>query len=456
MQTIANRNILFDSTRRQEDLHIGLIGAGKQGRDLIAACLRLNPQASVRIQAVCDIWPRNLDYTCGILRKLFHRGHTAHQYQDYRRMLAEETDLDAVLVATPDFCHSEQTIACLDNGLHVYCEPEMSHTMDGARAMVLAANRTGKLLQVGRQRRSNPQYHHSLITLLQNQKILNQLTAARGQYHMSRDLCAPQGWPIGSDLSENELTQNGYRSMHELRNWRFVRRLGGGYFVEAATHQLDVFRWLLGDARPASVIACGMRGYWPDNELYDTAVAVFEFPTASGVVRVMYDLLTTNSSQASFEQFMGDQGTLVLSEARNGSAAYREGWIKDENVAPEEWAKWEQWVNSGVLIDNEGHHKSVEHYLNWPHREKEEQQKSVIPTSDVRESPAPPRYQLPSVIHYPSYTAHLKNFFDAIRGKARLTCPASEAFATTVMTLKTLEAIPLERRVEFKAEDFVV
>ncbi|MBN1817387.1 MAG: Gfo/Idh/MocA family oxidoreductase, partial [Sedimentisphaerales bacterium] len=437
MQKRANQISFTRSAGRKEYLHIGLIGAGLQGRALAAACLRLNPQASVRIQAVCDIWPRNLDSLSNMLGKLSHWGHQARPYRNYRQMLTEEADLDAVLIATPDFCHSEQTIACLDKGLHVYCEPEMSNTIEGAGAMVLAARRTGKLLQIGRQRRSNPQYKHSVEILLQEEEILNQLTSVLAQHHRSQDICGPRGWPVESELSETELLQHGYHSMHELRNWRFVRRLGGGHFIEAATHQLDVFRWLLGDVRPASVIACGTKGYWPDNELFDTVVAVFEFPTPSGVVRAMYDLLMTNSSQASFEQFMGDQGTLVLSEDRHWSAAFREGWIANKDVAPKEWAKWVRWVNSGVLIDNEGHHKPEVEYLDWSPREKEETQQETVSAVDVRESPTPPRYQLPSVVHYPAYDTHLKNFFDAIRGKAQLTCPASEAFATTVMTLKT-------------------
>ena len=79
-------------------------------------------------------------------------------------MLSDEKDLDAVIIATPDFWHAEQTIACLKAGLHVYCEKEMSNTLEGARKMVQAAKQTGKLLQIGHQRRSNPRY----ISVLKN------------------------------------------------------------------------------------------------------------------------------------------------------------------------------------------------------------------------------------------------------------------------------------------------
>ena len=77
-------------------------------------------------------------------------------------MLDKEKQLDAVIIATPDFWHAQHTIDCLKAGKHVYCEKEMSNTLEGARSMVLAQRETGKLLQIGHQRRSNPRYLHCL------------------------------------------------------------------------------------------------------------------------------------------------------------------------------------------------------------------------------------------------------------------------------------------------------
>ena len=56
-------------------------------------------------------------------------------------MLDKEKELDAVIIATPDFWHAQHTIDCLKAGKHVYCEKEMSNTLEGARSMVLAAAR---------------------------------------------------------------------------------------------------------------------------------------------------------------------------------------------------------------------------------------------------------------------------------------------------------------------------
>ena len=121
------------------------------------ACLKI---PNIRFRAVVDVWEAyNLRRAHRMLQKF---GHKANAYIDYREMLAKEKGLDAVLIATPDFWHAEHTVECLKAGLHVYCEKEMSNTLEGARRMVLAARQTKKLLQIGHQRRSNPRYLHSL------------------------------------------------------------------------------------------------------------------------------------------------------------------------------------------------------------------------------------------------------------------------------------------------------
>ncbi|MCH8136742.1 MAG: Gfo/Idh/MocA family oxidoreductase, partial [Proteobacteria bacterium] len=85
--------------------------------------------------------------------------------------MANETDLDAAIIAVPDFMHHELTNACLKAGLHVYCEKEMSNDLEKARSMVVTARETGKLLQIGHQRRSNPRYIFARKKLLNDAKL---------------------------------------------------------------------------------------------------------------------------------------------------------------------------------------------------------------------------------------------------------------------------------------------
>ena len=103
--------------RQSADLNVALIGAGAQGQVLLDSCVRID---GLRFRAVCDIWTEfNQQRAVRLLRRY---GNEVTGYEDYREMIAAEQDLDAVIIATPDFWHAAQTIDCLNAGLHVYCE----------------------------------------------------------------------------------------------------------------------------------------------------------------------------------------------------------------------------------------------------------------------------------------------------------------------------------------------
>ncbi|MDH4218399.1 MAG: Gfo/Idh/MocA family oxidoreductase, partial [Candidatus Aminicenantes bacterium] len=123
-------------TAKAVELNIAVIGTGVQGRVLIESCLRI---PEVRIMAICDIWDYSQRYASQYLKKY---GFEVSVYEDYRDLLEKEKNLDAAIVATPDWMHAEHANACMEAGLHVYCEKEMSNSLDKARSMVLTARRT--------------------------------------------------------------------------------------------------------------------------------------------------------------------------------------------------------------------------------------------------------------------------------------------------------------------------
>ncbi|MBN1845391.1 MAG: twin-arginine translocation signal domain-containing protein [Sedimentisphaerales bacterium] len=88
-----------------EVLHVAILGAGTQGRQLMEDCLRIG---QVRIRAVCDIWEsyRLLQALRNIGRRGDYGDQSVPGYVDYREMLEKQTDLDAVIIATPDGCHA--------------------------------------------------------------------------------------------------------------------------------------------------------------------------------------------------------------------------------------------------------------------------------------------------------------------------------------------------------------
>jgi predicted dehydrogenase len=413
--------------QKPDDINVAIIGTGDQGRILLESAVKI---PGVRFKALCDIWTAYNQQNQSRFLKAYKHEHNV--YIDYREMLDKEKDLDAVIIATPDFCHAEQTIACLKAGLHVYCEKEMSNTLEGARQMVLAARETGKLLQIGHQRRSNPRYIYCYERILKEAAILGRLTTVNGQWN--RSVMLPRGYPKGKGIDEATLNKYGYKSMEQFRDWRWYKGLGGGPIVDLGAHQIDIYNWFL-DARPKSVIASGGTDYYDkkDHQWYDTVMAQYEYETKQGTVRAFYQTITTNCSQGYFEVFMGDQGTLVISEAGYRGQVYR------EKAAP----PWGKWVKQGLLAA--------------PAEKKEE--KTEEPAGvlvDVRESPKPEEYKLPVDLTDPYHKPHLENFFNAIREKEKLICPAELAYETTVTVLKVNQAIEAGCKLEFKPEEFKV
>ncbi|MBN2320658.1 MAG: Gfo/Idh/MocA family oxidoreductase [Acidobacteria bacterium] len=409
--------------RASNELRVALIGAGNQGLVLVESCQKI---PNIRITALCDIWAEYQQKY--VSNRLSTYGHTHNTYIDYEEMLDNEKDrLDAVIVATPDFWHAAHAIACLKAGLHVYCEKEMATNPEDARRIVRAARESGKLLQVGHQRRSNPRYLFCYQKLLREAMLLGRITTANGQWNRSRqDL---RTMPARYAMSPETLEKYGYRSMQQFLNWRWYRGLGGGPIVDLGSHQIDIFNWFVG-ARPSSIVASGGTDYYnrETHEWYDNVMALFEYPTPGGTVRAFYQTLTTNNFGGYYEVFLGDQGSLEISESGARAKVYR-----DIANAPD----WGSWVKQGLLLA--------------PEEEPEPQPQAQL---DVRESVAPPSYALPIQLLKPYHQPHLENFFDAIRGKAKLTCPGEVGFETAVTVLKVNEAVEANRPVLFKPQDF--
>ena len=296
-----------------DDLNVAIIGAGSQGRNLIINALKI---PGIRFKAVCDIWNYHQKYASAILSKF---GHDVKVYEDYKQMLEEQKDLDAVIIATPDFVHADHTNACLAAGLHVYCEKEMSNTLEASASMVKAAANSGKLLQIGHQRRSNPRYHlaHKLI---HKDKVCGRLTHFNGQWNRRHRL--ELGWPKNKPeylMSAEQLKKYGYGSMDEFRNWRWYRQYSGGPIADLGSHQIDVFSWML-ESDPTSVMASGGIDYYTEKgrDWYDNVLATYVYNTKQGgeiqTVRGFYQVLNTTSFGDYYETFMGDEGTLVIAD----------------------------------------------------------------------------------------------------------------------------------------------
>lgn len=409
--------------KKSDDLNIAVIGVGAQGRVLLESIIRI---PGIRVVAICDIWDYSLKYATRFVKKF---GHVANGYENYKEMLDKEKDLDAVVVASPDFMHAEHTNACLRAGKHVYCEKEMSNTLEAAKSMVLTARETGKLLQIGHQRRSNPRYRHAIGKLLNEENLLGRITHANAQWNRSKsdDL----GWPAKYAIPQEKLEEYGYASMQHFRNWRWYRRYGGGPIVDLGSHQIDIFSWVFG-ANPKSVVASGGVDFYKDHEWYDNVLAIYEYDTPKGVSRAFYQVLTTSKHGGFYETFMGEDGSLQISEvpARGNSCA------REAHARP-----WDEYAARGLLL-----------------RESAPLQRAPIKNVavDVRVTQDAGKWPLPVELSKPAHQPHLENFFDAVRYGKPLNCPPEVGYETAVAVIKVNEAVASGQPVHFKPEDFHV
>jgi predicted dehydrogenase len=415
---------------KPDDINVALIGCGHQGQTLMNDCMKI---PGIRFKAVCDIWTAYNQRRVNRTLKAYK--HDNNAYVDYQEMLDKEKDLDAVIIATPDFWHSRHTVACLEAGLHVYCEKEMSNKLEDAKKMVEAARKTGKLLQIGHQRRSNPVYLHCYNKIINDAKMLGRITTVNGQWNRSKAACEDPGFPKNAVIDQATLEKYGFESMSQFVNWRWYKNLGGGPIVDLGSHQIDIYSWFLG-ANPKSVMAGGGIDYWKDEgwQWYDNVMAIYEYETKHGTVRAFYETITTNSRAGYYETFMGDEGMINISESSSPwNGIYKEFWVPA--------TKWEKWVKSGYI-------KEV--------KQEEQQPVATGAAIDARESPAPVRYDIPVITDKPPHQPHLENFFDAIRGKAKLNCPAEVGYETAVTVLKVNDAVEAAKKLDFKTEEFKV
>jgi predicted dehydrogenase len=413
-------------TPSSDDLNVGVVGLGAQGMILIESALRI---PGVRFQAVCDIW----DYKLGMGNRYLKKyGHLTNMYEDYREMLAKEKNLDAIICASPDWMHAEISNGAMEAGKHVYCEKEMSNTLEKAKSMVLTQRKTGKLLQIGHQRRSNPRYIHAIDKLMREVQLLGRITYAYGQWN--RAVAPELGWPKGKEMPQEKLEKFGYASMRELLNWRWFKKYGGGPIVDLGSHQIDLFSWVFG-GNPISIMASGGNDYYADRGWYDTVLAIYEYDTPQGKARAFYQVLTTTSKGGFYESFMGVDGSINISEvSAQGNIAMQEPIAKDKRP-------WTPYVKQGLI-------KPVKEII------KPVSTKNTV--VDVRVTQPPDAYPLPIELSKLAHQPHLENFFDAVRGKAKLTCPAEVGYETAVAVLRANEAVEAGKRLNFKPEDFKV
>jgi predicted dehydrogenase len=311
---------------------VGLIGSGWYGRSDL---FRLIQVAPVEVVSICDVDKNMREGAADITAQRHASKKRPRLYGDYREMLKEK-DLDLCVIGSPDHWHALHLIAAVEAGCDVYVQKPISTDVREGEAMIAAARRHNKVVQVGTQRKSTPH-----LIDVRKQVIEAGLLGRIGHvevccYVPMRANGAPEVQPVPDfldyDLWTGPAPLRPYDGIPHRRWWRTMFEYGNGITGDMCIHMLDTVRWMLGLGWPTRVTSAGgirvqgdVEVAGPDgakrrvpgkSNISDTQIATFEYPD--------FDVCWTHRTWGSppdpdypWAMFIyGDKGTLKASTMR--------------------------------------------------------------------------------------------------------------------------------------------
>src|ERR1035437_59104 len=277
--TIVPRHVLGGSgqTPPSAQLNLAAIGVGGIARQNLQAL------ASENIVALCDV---DHDYAA----RTFQQYPLAKVHTDYRKMLDQQKDIDAVLIATPDHTHAVIALAALKARKHVYCQKPLTHDVHEARLLAKVAKDSGLVTQMGIQGHSTDAMR-SICEWIWDGAIgevrevdawcsLSYYPWGHAYWSSKWSTRPAESSPVPSklnwDLWLGPAPQRPYHRAYHPGTWRCWWDFGCGMMGDRGAHSLDVVNWALKLGPPDSVEAtsCGMT-----EEVHPlSAIVTFRFP----------------------------------------------------------------------------------------------------------------------------------------------------------------------------------
>jgi predicted dehydrogenase len=263
----------------QKPPRVGLIGCGWYGKcDLF----RLLQVAPVEVVSLCDVDKNLLAEAGAKVAATQVSKKKPRLYGDYREMLKEK-DLDIALIATPDHWHALAMIAAVDAGADVYVQKPISVDIVEGQAMVAAARKAKRVVQVGTQRRSTPHIMEARDTIIKEGKLGKVgLVEVYCYYHMRARENPPDQPPpdyLDYEMWTGPAPMRPYNKLVHPRSWRSFTEYGNGIMGDMCIHMLDMVRWMLDLGWPKRVASSG--GIVVDKKskanIPDTQTATFDF-----------------------------------------------------------------------------------------------------------------------------------------------------------------------------------
>ena len=393
-------------------IRVGCIGVGGMGRMNQGDFQRM---PEVDVVAVCDVWDHNRD------RAVAMTDGKATAYQDFRELL-DRQDVDVVVVATPDHWHAPILIAACEAGKDVYVEKPLSHTLQEGRKMVEAAQRYGRVVQMGTQQRSGAHYQEA-VELIRNGKLgkvtrvhcwnyENETPAGIGNFSPGD---VPRG--LDWDMYLGPARKVPFQANRFIYNFRWFWDYSGGKATDWGTHHLDIVQWAMNVKGPRTAYAAGQKLVLQDDrETPDTLEIIFEYP----------GFICTYSTRAGNSRALGNRTYGVEFFGTDGTLFINRGGFE---VMPEVTGLYE--VEDPRYI-----------------RELKTAQNPGVPWEDGKRE-SRPRTGYVKAAGSVQHVAHVRNFIDCVKSREK---PASDIetghYSTSAPHLANI-ALKLGRKIEW-------
>ena len=302
---------------------VGVVGCGDRMKGaLIPAFLRHANEMNFEFVAVSDIWNRRREEGAARIQKLTGNPIAAVRNNDE---LYARKDVDAVLIATADFQHALHGVEAVHAGRDAYVEKPTAHTMDDARKFLAAVKKTGRIVQVGTQRRSTPSYQKAA------EYIKSGAFGDIVMVEMTWNVNQPGRWrrpDVVPLLKEQDTDWKRYLLNHPYEpfnarkylEFRLFWPYSSGIPDQWLVHQIDTVHWFSGLPHPRSVVANGGIYLWKDGrQNWDTMTAVFDYGPLDDLTKgfqVQYSSRFTNSAGGVKELYYSNGGMLDMDKQR--------------------------------------------------------------------------------------------------------------------------------------------
>ena len=231
---------------------------------------------------MCDVDSKSLTEAAAMTATRQKSGNTPRTYADYRDMFAQE-ELDLVLVATPDHWHALPMIAACTAGADVYCQKPIGVDIRECQAMLAAARKYKRVVQIGLQRRSTPHLAEAKQRIVEA-GLLGDIGHVEVccYYHLRASDNPPdtdRPAHLDYDFWTGPASLRPYNELCHPRRWRAFMEYGNGIVGDMCVHMLDLGRWMLGLGWPRRVSSTGGILVQKNSKanITDSQVATFEF-----------------------------------------------------------------------------------------------------------------------------------------------------------------------------------